>query len=208
MVKRTDLLGLFGRGKTLYRRVNGSRPELVQGVKSDKLKFSQVICKRCNGEVAQPHDASWDRLSRFLRERAAAITPGNPVRVRAAFPGSARDGLLGVHLFFCRMTGCLIKHGGAPIDTTSLANAVLSGNADPHLYLTFLLADARLSRHAHISPLMTSFGTSAQWFYFVGRIGVHVVYSPHLGIGRPASMWHPSSTSRWLTFEDFSLAGR
>ncbi len=207
MIKVSDLRALFGHTslhKPLYRRVNGDAQEKVPGVRSEKLKFRTRLCAYCNNARTQAHDKSWEALVAYLRKRNPQIHPGDVVRVAHAFNNGVRPGLLGVHLYFAKLTGCLVLDGDVPLDTRPLAEAILQNRPHPNLYLSFLaLADRRIQRHAFITPVETiTVGGNllgAQWFYVVGRFGVHVTYAKVLhNRKKQVRLWHPLDSERTI----------
>lgn len=212
MIKVSDLKALFGHtshDKPLYRRVNSGPQETVPGVRSEKLKFRTRLCANCNNARTQRHDKSWEALAIYLRKRNPQVRPGEVVRVAHAFDNGVRPGLLGVHLYFAKLTGCLLLDGGVPLDMRPLAEAILQNRPHPYLYLSFLvLTNRRIHRHAIITPVETiTIGgdlSGAQWFYFVGRIGVHVTYAKYLhNRMKQVHLWHPSDSDRTITLDGF-----
>jgi hypothetical protein len=210
MIKVSDLRDLFGHTTTkepLYRRIDRNPQEIVQGVKSRKLKFNTRLCGYCNNTRTQPHDISWEALATFLRRRTPPIRSGEVVRPCPAFRNGLRRGLLGVHLYFIKLFGCLILDGKVPIDTQPLAQAILDNAPHPHVYLAFLAVTSRkLQQHAIVTPVETiSINgnlSGAQWFYFVGRIGVHIIYAPAIHTrSDKVHLWHPSYTTKTLTLD-------
>ena len=207
MIKVSDLRDLFGHTTTktpLYRKVNRERPEIVQGVNSPKLKFQTRLCAHCNNTRTQLHDRSWEALAKLLRNRAVPIQPGDVIRPATAFSGGLRAGLLGVHLYFCKLTGCLLRDGVVPLETASLSQAICANVPHPNIYLGFLVVTSkRLRNCAIVTPIETIVMggklVGAQWFYFVGRIGVHITFATHIHRPDRANLWHPSSTSKTLT---------
>jgi hypothetical protein len=207
MIKGSDLRDLFGHTTThkpLYRKINSEQREIVQGPRSTKLKFKTELCSVCNNARTQQHDKSWEALSKLLRNRVDPIKPGEVIRLATAFSGGLRPGPLGVHLYFCKLTGCLVRDGSVPLETDSLAQAILGNKPHPNIYLGFLtVTNNSLQNWAAITPIQTiSMGGNligAQWFYFVGRIGVHVTYAAHIHRPDRANLWHPSSTAKIIT---------
>jgi hypothetical protein len=207
MIKVSDLRDLFGHTTTktpLYRKINNDRAQIVQGTNSPKLKFQTRLCAECNNARTQQHDRSWEALATLLRNRPAPIKPGEVVRLAAAFNGGIRPGLIGVHLYFCKLTGCLVRDAGMPLETDSLARAIQGNTPHPNIYLGFLaVTSKRLQNWAEITPIEgISMGgklVGAQWFYFVGRIGIHITYATHIHRPDKANLWHPSSSTKTLT---------
>ena len=208
MIKVSDLRDIFGHTTTktpLYRKVNNEHPEIVQGANSPKLKFQTKLCAECNNARTQHHDRSWEALARYFRNRSVPVTPGGVVRPVRAFSQGLRPGLLGVHLYFCKLTGCLIHDAGVPLETDSLAKAILENVPHQNVYLAFLaVTSRRLQNWAVLTPVETisvrGSLVGAQWFYFVGRIGVHITYATHIHRPSKANLWHPSSSAKTLTF--------
>ncbi|MFH2135901.1 MAG: hypothetical protein ABII81_12135 [Pseudomonadota bacterium] len=210
MIKVSDLKALFGHTsleKPLFRRVDSGPQEKVPGVRSEKLKFRTRLCAYCNNTRTQAHDKSWEALAAYLRARKPLIRPGEVVRTTHAFTNGVRPGLLGVHLYFAKLTGCLVLDGGVPLETRSLAEAILQNRPHPNLYLSFLvLTSRRIQRHAFVTPVhtITIDGnlSGVQWFYFVGRIGVHVTYANALhNRKKHVHLWHPSDSEKTITLE-------
>ena len=210
MIKVTDLEALFGKTTThkpLYRRIDAGPQELIQGKKSQKLKFKTELCGYCNNTRSQPDDQSWKALAAHFRSRDPRITPGEIVRVSNAFPAGIRPGLLGVHLYFIKLFGCLILDAQVPIDTRPLANSILKRVPHPSVYLSFLAVTSRkFQDQAMVTPveITTKKGTlsSAQWFYFVGRIGVHIILAPQIHLrSDKVHFWHPRCTTKTLTLD-------
>lgn len=207
MIKVTDLHDLFGHTTThtpLYRTIDKGRSEKVQGKNSSTLKFQTRLCAQCNNTRTQQHDRSWEAFASFLKNRPEPIRPGEVFRPASAFSGGLRAGLLGVHLYFCKLTGCLVHDSDVPLETDSLAAAILGNFPHPNIYLSFLaVTSRRLQSWAMVTPVQAVFVNEAlmvtQWFYFVGRIGVHITYATHIHPPDRANLWHPGSTSTRLT---------
>lgn len=210
MIKVTDLEALFGHTTThkpLYRRIDSGPQELVQGKNSPKLKFRTRLCSYCNNTRTQSDDRSWQALATHLRSRDPKITPSQTIRVAKAFQAGVRPGLLGVHLYFLKLFGCLILDAQAPIDTNSFATSILNRQAHPDVYLCFLAVTSKsFHNQAVVTPVHTieingSF-SGAQWFYFTGRIGVHITLSPQIHLrSNKVHLWHPRFTSKTLTLD-------
>jgi len=210
MIKVSDLRDLFGHTsqvKPIFRRVNSEPQEIVPGVRSEKLKFRTRLCAPCNNARTQPYDKSWDALAKFLRKRSPPISPGDVIRPVSAFENGLRPGLLGVHLYFVKLFGCLVRDSGVPLDTQPLAEAILRNVPNPHVYLSFLaVTSRRLQRQAIVTPVETiTIGNTlcgAQCFYFVGRVGVHITYAPAIRTrSEKVHLWHPRNSAKTITLD-------
>ena len=140
MIKASDLKSLFGhvtQMAPLYFHTDEKRNQPVAGIKSDKLKYSALICTHCNNERKQPHDRAWEKLSNYLRTRQPPIRPGDLVRLDRLFPGNVGQSMLGVHLFFLKLFGCLIVEHSIRLDIGPVSQSILSGKPHPNVWLAF-----------------------------------------------------------------------
>jgi hypothetical protein len=210
MIKVSDLKYLFGhvtQAKPLYRSIDSSSQERVPGFRSEKLKFAARLCAQCNNARTQAHDKSWEALARFLRKRSPVISPGEVIRLARAFENGLRPGLLGVHLYFVKLLGCLIHDGGVPLDTSSFAESILRNEPHPHVYLAFFaVTSRRFQDHAFVTPVETvTVGgvlSGATWFYFVGRVGVQVTWAPAIHLrSKKVHLWHPSHSKKTIILD-------
>lgn len=214
MIKRSDLQSLFGHipeKHQLFRRVGLARPEKVQGLGSDKLKFRSHLCSHCNNARTQQHDISWETLSTFLRNREPRIKAGSVVRLNNTFPCGLRKSMLGVHLYFVKLFGCLISDNEIPINIQTFADAILGGSPHPNVYLAFLdISSLRPRYPAAITPVETiklqGQIIGAQWFYFVGPLAVHVIYGETINKrSNHVHLWHPSSTAKSIVIDNYAV---
>lgn len=205
MTKASDLRSLFGavsQHTPLYLHTPLRRNLPVPGVKSDRLKFKALLCPRCNNERTQPHDRAWEMLSHYLRERQPSIRTGTVVNLASAFPGSVKQSMLDVHLYFLKLFGCLIVEHVVPLDITPFSAAILEGHAHPKVFIAFWAeADRRFHRFAGQSPIETAQVQGriafATWFYEVGRLAVNVMYAePGQHRRGLTNAWHPASIAK------------
>lgn len=210
MIKVSDLKYLFGhvtQARPLYRSIDSAPQQRVPGFRSEKLKFAARLCAQCNNARTQTHDKSWEALASFLRKRSPGISPGEVIRLARAFENGLRPGLLGVHLYFVKLLGCLIHDGGVPLDTSSFADSILRNESHPHVYLAFLaVTSRRFQDHAFVTPVeaVTVGGvlSGATWFYFVGRVGVQVTWAPAIHLrSKKVHLWHPSHSTKTIILD-------
>ena len=211
IVKASDLreeFGLVTQSAPIYYTDSSVRNRKVGSVNSDRLKYSAKICEECNSSRTQQHDLAWQTLSKSLRERDPPIRAGTIVKLEKIFPGTTKQSMLGVHLFFIKHFGCLIAEHSVRINLIPLSDAVLTNKPHPHIYLAFWCnRSGHTRKHVGRTPIhavdrgnVTEF---ANWFYFVGAIGVNVIYAPpphrsrHLGY-----VWHPSFPTKRLRITD------
>jgi hypothetical protein len=207
MTKASDLRSMFGRVSQrapLYMHTPLRRNLPVPGIKSDKLKFKALLCACCNNERTQPHDQAWEKLSRHLRERQPPVRPGTVVSLARVFPGTVRQSMLSVHLYFVKLFGCLVTEHSVPLDISPFSAAILQGRAHPNVHLSvWVQTDAGAHKFAGQTPIETAQLrgkiTFATWLYYVGTIGVNVMYAEP-GEHRQGLLtaWHPSRVTKLL----------
>lgn len=205
LIKASDLKSLFGhvtQKSLLYFHTDLNRNQPIEGIKSDKLKYRALLCARCNNERTQPHDMAWERLSTYLREQQLPIRPGMLVCLDRVFPGRVSKSMLGVHLFFLKLFGCLITENNIPIKIEQFAQSIMQGVPHPKVWLA-------LSTGLH-HPSIKYVGCSkvetaqlagrvayASWFYVVDKVAVNVMYAEP-GEHRKGLIhaWHPSRVGK------------
>lgn len=200
MVKASDFRAIFPgitHKNPVFRHSRESVNQRIKGVNSDDLKFSPSICQRCNNSRTQPHDLAWQELSATL-QATSPLVAGRPMPIKRAFGVHAHSKMLGVHLYFLKLLGCMAVEYEIPLPTRSFAIAILSGVPHPHVRLGFSAVPLVTGPSAdiyvgHVDAINRgSLTVGAAWFYVIGGAGVHVVYheptTPRLASYRG---WHP-----------------
>lgn len=170
----------------------------VGGLKSDILKFKELICAKCNNQVSQPYDRAWEKLSSYLHKNLEAASGAGIVHLHKEFPGENIDRLmLGVHLYFVKIFGCLINAGNIPIDSTSFSQSFLNGVSHKNVYI----AVGRIKEGGEIKSVgitdvhaleLDGEAVVAQWNYMLGELVVRIMYGK-LKVERRLmrKCWHP-----------------
>lgn len=205
-MKASDIRGVFGtvtQKKPLFFHTDERRNRRVQGVKANILKSRARICAKCNNQRTQPHDRAWEQLSQYLRSREPRFRVGDRVRIAKVFPGTVRNSMLGVHLYFVKVFGCQIAEHDIPIDLEPFSKALLHETPHPYIYLGLC---------PPIEGSLKSVGRSdvtaaklqdrivfAVWFYILDRFSVRVMYAEP-GERRQGLIgaWHPTSVSKCI----------
>lgn len=215
MIKASDINSMFGhvsQKHPLFRRVNHAPREIVQGTRSAKLKFNSRLCSHCNNARTQKHDKSWEALSKFLRERKPPIRAGAEVRLSPAFRDGVQMSMMGVHLYFLKLFGCLITDNAIPIEIQPFSEAILNEIPHPSVYLSFLsVSHPGIRRHTAITSVETvkvnSQIAAANWFYFVGPLAVNVTYAIAVSTNtRDVHLWHPSFYTKSIVIDRLGKA--
>lgn len=207
MLKASDARDLFGhitQALPIYLRVGDNPHEVVRGIDTGKLKFDSLICEPCNNARTSQRDRSWQVLSEFLRHSDTPILPGMCIRFGNVFPNARRESMLGVHLYFLKLFGCLVLQQKAPINIQPFARSLLRGVAHPNVYLSFIaLPHPKFHSQAALTFIYTASVHDrvvlATWSYFVGRVAVNVTYVESVRTrSKNVHLWHPSSSAKSL----------
>ena len=113
---------------------------------------------------------------------------------------SATAQMRNVQLYFAKLTGCFLNEAGIGFDQTSLAKAILTSKASPHIHLKF----RRVHSHPFIGmpPLLSDAAPGgppcdvAVWMYAMGPLAIEIHYVRSIGrYVRLPDGWHPHSGS-------------
>lgn len=119
-----------------------------------------------------------------------------------AFPGSVHRSMLGVHLYFVKLFGCLITQNSIPIDISPFANAILNDQAHPKVWICFWVNAANPTikhvGHSHVETAQVNGRIAfATWFYYVERVAVSIIYAePTERRKGLVHAWHPSQLGK------------
>lgn len=209
--KRSDLLAAFGKpsqAKPLYYHDFTRANHLVGSLDAKILHAPVRICKECNNARTQPHDKAWERMSEALRGYDLKV--GQWLRPARVFPYRARRHMIGVHLYFLKLFGCMLEEAKASgrdfgIDIRPFSEAIMTGTPHPGVLLRFGNCDGVIGR----SDLFRGYGPTgdiyASWLYQAENICVAVTYAPPTLWHATVPHWHPNSPrfSRRLLIADF-----
>jgi hypothetical protein len=184
-IKASDLKLMFGKidqNNPIVWYSQGEGLKRVKGIKSDILKFPDLICKRCNNQVSQPYDRAWEKLSTYLKKALEVESVSGSLNLKVVFPKDDISNLIkSIQLFFVKILGCLAIKGKIPIDLNSLSNSVLHGIAHDSVYLLVLKIDENTPSvgFSDVNTLELNGKTVMScFFYMVGKISIGVVYDP------------------------------
>jgi len=138
-IKRSDIKQIIGeatQAKPLYVHDKNTSNKKVQSTNAKFFKGEKDLCAKCNNELTQPHDISWETLSHYLHKNWDSISKKGEFRMTKAFPSKTSLGMKGVHLYFAKLLGCALKEAKASIPTDSLAEGILNSKPVPNLWLS------------------------------------------------------------------------
>src|ERR1700754_1532115 len=123
--KRSDLLAVLGNPTQeqpfFYHDLE--KPNRPVGSLNAKILKSPIrLCEHCNSTRTQPHDRAWEHMSDWLRNRRPPLKVGGLVRGNRIFRVGTRKQMRSVHLYFLKLSGCMLEEAKAnghqvPIDT-------------------------------------------------------------------------------------------
>ncbi len=199
-IKQSDLRAVLGtptQEKPFYYHDETTKNRLVPSLRADRLKSPSRLCAPCNNQRTQPYDRAWQHLSDWLRNRRPPLKVGDVIRADCIWRQGATEQMRYVQLYFTKLTGCHLVQAEINFDRKSLADSLLTGRANPYIYLKF-----RLSRKASFVGMTDLLSDAhpahdprgfAVWIYALGALAIEVQY-----VSRPIALpdaWHPASGS-------------
>ena len=180
----------------------------IHSFKNNKLRM-KTICAKCNNQVTQPHDKSWEQLSTALRNK---YLKKNTVVVRTnkIFKYDTKKQMCNVHLYFVKHFGCYIINNAVPIDISTFATSILHNKAHPNLFLQFGVFARSNKKFAGVSQIETvsthdgSFHI-VEYIVCIGSLSVRVIVTKgedtHSKFKNIIdNCWHPRLTSKIKIF--------
>ena len=211
IIKASDLRMVFGhvsQSEPLFLSNGTARNQRIPGIRSDKLKYSTLLCAPCNNERTQGHDRAWERLLAYLLNRKPAIKAGDIIKLEKVFPGRSRSSMLAVHLFFAKHFGCLIEEHKVPIDLAQFARCILTNTPHPNLFVGLWgnITGRKKNQAGQVPIQAIQRGkkvTFANWIYYIGPVAIQVIYSLEpMSHQRSGFIWHPNNHSKRLRVGD------
>jgi hypothetical protein len=215
--KRSDLLAALGKpsqDKPFYYHDQAKRNRVVRSLDAKILKSPVRICSHCNNARTQPHDFAWEAMSDRLRSRRLAV--GQLGRCNRIFGYSTKREMLNVHLFFLKLTGCMIAEAKAngydvPIPLDPFSDAIMSGRPHAEVHLQFGRHDGGIGRsNLHVWKTDPGGSVLGGWLYQLDTIAVSVIYAQAGRFEHRRDLWHPHSRTSRKHFQiaDFMYAKR
>lgn len=215
--KRSDLLAVLGtptQSEPFYYHDLHKANRPVGSLDAKILKSPVRICVHCNNTRTQSHDRAWERMSDRLRSRQLAV--GQWVRCNRIFGYHTKREMLNVHLFFLKLTGCMIAEAKAnghdvPIPLDSFSDAIMSGRPHAEVYLEFGRHDGIVGRSdLHCWTVDPGKGVLAAWLYELNTIAVSVIYAQAGRFEQRRPVWQPRSRGNTKRFRiaDFMYSKR
>jgi hypothetical protein len=208
--KRSDLLAILGKPsqeEPFYYHDLHKRNRPVGSLDAKILKNPVRICSHCNNARTQPHDFAWEAMSDRLRLRRLKV--GQWIRCNHVFGYATKREMLHVHLFFLKLTGCMIAEAKAnghdvPISLDIFSDAIMSERPHPEVHLQFGRHDGGIGRSdLHVWKTDPGGSVLGGWLYQLDTIAVSVIYAQAGRFEHRRDLWHPHS---WTSRKRFQIA--
>lgn len=215
--KHSDLLAVLGKpsqGEPFYYHDLHKRNKPVGSLDAKILKSPVRICSHCNNAHTQPHDFAWEAMSDWLRSRQLKV--GQWIRCNCVFAHLTKRAMINVHLFFLKLTGCMIAEAQAngydvPIPLSPFSDAIMMGRPHPEIYLQFGRHDGGIGRSdLHVWKTDPGGSILGGWLYELDTIAVSVLYVQAGKFEHRRDLWHPHSSMSRKRFQiaDFMYSKR
>jgi hypothetical protein len=208
--KRSDLLAVLGKPsqeEPFYYHDLHKRNRPVGSLDAKILKSPVRICSHCNNTRTQPHDFAWEAMSDRLRSRRLKV--GQWVRCERIFNYSTKRRMIDVHLFFLKLTGCMIAEAKAnghdvPISLDPFSEAIMANRPHPEIHLQLGRHDGGIGRSdLHVWKTDPGGSILGGWLYQLDTIAVSVIYAQTGRFEHRRDLWHPHS---WTSRKRFQIA--
>ena len=184
-IKASDLRQIFGKidqKNPIVWYSQGKGLKKVNGIKSNSLKFPELICKKCNNETTQPYDLAWEKLSKFLQEKLENVKSHGVIDLKSSFPDEEINTFVkNIQLYFVKIFGCLSVKGNIPVNLQSLSKSILSGIPHDSVYLLVCRVEDETPSvgYSDVRAIELNGKTIMScFFYMVGKVAIGVVYDP------------------------------
>jgi hypothetical protein len=214
--KRSDLLAVLGKptqGELFYYHDLERPNREVKSLDAKILKAPIRICSECNSSRTQPHDRSWEHMSKWLRERQQPLKVGGLLRGNRIFRQNTRREMKNVHLYFLKLFGCMLCEAKAngyevPIDIAPFSKAIMSGRHHPEVYLQIGKCDGTIGRSNLHCGRTQQGSVFAGWLYELDTIAVSILFAQAGRWEHPSHAWHPRTGSNRFRIADFQYKKR
>lgn len=185
LIKASDLKSYFGavsQSAPLYFHTSKRKNIPVGSIKKSKrLKSDALICNECNSSLTQPYDKAWEQFSVYLRSNWDQVYSSGKVNLTKVFPGSVKESLLNVHLFFVKLFGCRIIENAVPIDITQFQNSLLKARSHKNVFLSIGPRPGKVDhKYAGLTPIksvnINGGSAFATWLYMIDQLAVNIIY--------------------------------
>lgn len=196
------LLGHVSQQDPVFFHTKNKINKKVGSFKNSVFKFSKIMCSKCNNEITQPYDKSWEKASSWLFQNGSRIAEGDKFKWNHIFPYKTRSNMINVQLFFAKLMGCCLIESGFKFDNREFSESILNRKINQSIYLKLNVSS---NPCYGVSDLVINTTNSngeveeAAWAYQIGRLHIHVFFLHSRKIHKPRrGEWHPNQNSNCL----------
>lgn len=204
LTKASDLksrYGLVTQKSPIYIHTDQKRNIRISSIKKSRdFKSSALICSQCNNARTAAHDRAWAKLSTYLRNKNPTIKKGEIIRLDKVFPGSVKQSMLDVHLYFVKLFGCAVVAHDIPGEIEPFSDAIMHGKAHEKLYLAFWSGKGLGTGYSNLEMAnIAGRCVYATWFYIIGSVAVNIIYAePSERRKGMVNAWQPENVTKRL----------
>lgn len=99
----------FNQKKPVYVSRKNKLNVPIGSAKSDRLKSNALICQKCNNQLTQPYDKTWEKISQYIVDNWVRISRTSKFDLKKIFPGSSKMNGINFQLFFVKILCCALN---------------------------------------------------------------------------------------------------
>lgn len=96
----------------LYLGRSGEKPYSIRGPNSKAVKFSKILCRKCNNERSQPFDVAYDAYVSFIQSNANELSRAQSLDWREVYGGSWQESARFLGGYAVKNFGCWMAEAG------------------------------------------------------------------------------------------------
>jgi hypothetical protein len=206
-IKASDLRHYFGEispRSPVFLHSDTHRNIPIHSSRSDKLKTSKVLCRRCNDTRTAAYDNAWDILRHELTQKWGVLKKTRRFKLQSAFPSAVSRQSINFHLFFVKLFGCRIADEKLPIELSEFSRSIMDDRPHPNVYLSFNMRNIPLGVYLGVSEVhakeYAGVCEAATWYYSFGELDVQVSWFREKPIKNIPYAWHPNTGGKIVRF--------
>lgn len=106
---------LVVRAEREHNNRNVESKKYIESTDSKHLKFTNSLCKDCNGSYSQAWDREFDHFLRYFLSNWRSSLNSSYVNLKLSNPGMTRKRTNYLYRYFCKLFGCLLFVNGREV---------------------------------------------------------------------------------------------
>ncbi|MFT5914559.1 MAG: hypothetical protein ACI81T_001048 [Bacteroidia bacterium] len=121
---------------------NEFKEQLLQGPKSEKVKFPKVICEECNNDKTSSHDRAFDRLINWTNKNYKELEKMKTIDFRLVYGENWVDEKMNLLKYMAKHAGCKIVTGQIQNDVNKLSKLIYNDVKTTSFHIGFIVKEA------------------------------------------------------------------